>query len=238
MPAEDKEQMFNDNIKLAYYVANRYRRNYPEEYDDILQVALLGLWKAIDRYNGKWALSTIAIKIMSNNINYYLRSVKRHRDNDISIHTILINNESNPITIEDQIADTEVDDLDTQIDLIILQDCINNGIFSPNEAVCIRYLYLGYTQKEIGNIIGVSQPQVSRYIKNVQRKLQKHTHSIHIKRKEQPMIHKLYLEEDSKGKKEIEFYCPETEEENKEMVNRIDDMIERINLMAYFGGKQ
>ena len=38
-----KEELFNQNMGLAYYVAQKYKTNYQDELEDIKQVALMGL---------------------------------------------------------------------------------------------------------------------------------------------------------------------------------------------------
>ena len=58
-------------------IANKYRANYSEEFEDIKQLALIGLWKAVTRYNGKNALSTFAYVVIQNEINLYLRKIKK-----------------------------------------------------------------------------------------------------------------------------------------------------------------
>ena len=58
-------------------------------------------------------------------------------------------------------------------------------------------------------------------------------------KEDQEVIHKVWLEENNEGKQvDIEFYCPETAEENENFINRIDDMLKRIELMNYFRGIQ
>jgi len=47
------------------------------------------------------------------------------------------------------------------------------------------------------------------------------------------MIHKIWLEENNEGKQiDIEFYCPETEEENEQF----NKAIQKLELMSYFIG--
>ena len=52
------------------------------------------------------------------------------------------------------------------------------------------------------------------------------------------MIHKVWINESNDHKNEIEFFCPETSEENEDFCNGIDDMLEKIRLMSYFQGIQ
>src|SRR5689334_10078051 len=45
-------QMFTDNIRLAYYIAEKWRVSYPIGiYADVIQEAHLGLWKACRSYD-------------------------------------------------------------------------------------------------------------------------------------------------------------------------------------------
>ena len=41
------EEIFNDNVNIAYKIANRYRTNYYEEIEDIQQIALIELWRCV-----------------------------------------------------------------------------------------------------------------------------------------------------------------------------------------------
>lgn len=94
------EELFLNNIKLAYKVASRYLINYSSEYEDIKQVALLGLWKAVLTYKKTCAISTYAYRVITNEINYYLRKTKKHNRN-ISINEEIGDN----ITIGDTLQD-------------------------------------------------------------------------------------------------------------------------------------
>lgn len=247
MTKEEMNDMFNKNINIAYKIANTYRINYPNEYEDIKQIALLGLWKAIKCYNPKWALSTIAYKTIYNNINYYLRQVKKHADHDFSLQTVFIPGEkSNDVTVEDLIEDESdlIEDMLLNIDIHAAMDSLN---LSPTEEQFLELKKQGMSQREIGLEMNRSQAQISRiqtklkkrFKNNLEGVKQSYTPHKPIKPtiKEEPkMIHELHVVENNKEKTEIEFFCPETPEENEEFGNRIDDMIERIRWMNYFNG--
>ena len=108
----------------------------------------------------------------------------------------------------------------------------------------------GLSQSEIGENLNRSQVQISRIQTNLRKRFKKNLedkiysftpHQIlkPIKPKEEPkVIHKVWIDESNDHKNEIEFFCPETSEENEEFCNRIDDMLERIRLMSYFQGIQ
>lgn len=249
MTNEEMNQLFNENTKIAYKIANQYRTNYPDEYEDIKQIALLGLWKAVQNYNPKWALSTIAYKIIFNNINYYLRSVKKHREHDFSINTIICYDDKSDLTIEDLIEDDE-DHIDNLLQKMCIQQSFDKMNFSEIEEKFINLKKQGLSQKEIGEKLNRSQAQISRIQKKLRIRFKKRSngeaysftpHHIlkSIKPKEESeVIHKIWVEESNNQKQEIEFFCPETSQENEEFSNRIDNMIERIRLMNYFKGMQ
>lgn len=249
MTNEEMNDMFNKNINIAYKIANRYRINYPEEYEDIKQIALLGLWKAIQNYNPKWALTTIAYKTIFNNINYYLRSVKKHKEHDFSIYTVVCVDDHSEKTVEDLMPD-DTDHINTMLNNIDIQQAFDKLNLSEIEE---KFLYLkkqGLSQREIGEALNRSQAQISRiqtkvknrFKNNLEGKVYSYTPHKILKPiepgEETQVIHKVFIDESNDCKNEIEFFCPETSDENEEFCNRIDDMLERIRLMSYFQGTQ
>lgn len=245
MTNDEMNEMFNKNINIAYKIANMYRINYPNEYEDIKQVALMGLWKAIQHYNPKWALTTIAYKTIHNNINYYLRSVKKHREHDFSINAVLCADDKSELTIEDLIEDPTnlVDEMLEQIDI---KEAFDNLNLSPTEEVFLDYRKRGWSQNKIAKQMKLSQPQISRIQTKLKKRFKNNLEGVkqlytphrylYNNKEVDPMIHKLWIDESNDHKNEIEFYCPETPEENEAFVDRIDDMIQRIKLMSYFNG--
>lgn len=77
------EEIFNDNVNIAYKIANRYVTNYYEEIEDIRQIALMELWRCIKDWDHVHALTTYAYLCIPNKINMYLRHVKKHEKNII-----------------------------------------------------------------------------------------------------------------------------------------------------------
>ncbi len=156
-----KEELFNQNIKLAYYFANRYRVNYPHEMEDIKQVALLGLWKAANKYNGKTKFATFACAVMSNTVNYYLRHVKKH-----SNQSHLEDEIGDKITLADVIAsdNSEIDAIETKFEFEMKKSYMGAEIskLSARNQEVIKRLLRGETQCEIAKKMSLSQPQVSK----------------------------------------------------------------------------
>ena len=74
------EEIFNNNVNIAYKIANRYVTNYYEEIEDIQQIALMELWRCIESWDHVHALTTYAYLCIPNKINMYLRYVKKKHE--------------------------------------------------------------------------------------------------------------------------------------------------------------
>ena len=71
----------------------------------------------------------------------------------------------------DQIADTK-NDVDSLIEQFALKEALSNLSQREKEIIMLRY-YIGKTQMEVSNEIGISQAQVSRLEKNALENIRK-----------------------------------------------------------------
>ena len=146
------EEMFNKNIKIAYKVANKYRDNYINEIEDIKQTALLGLWKAVSTYNGKYAFSTYAFKVVQNEVNMYFRK-RRKEVQKVSLSKEIGDN----ITIEDVLENpvNYIEEIENEIEyeriIKIRRDVLYNVKDSHKKAY--ELLQQGKTQQEVSNLV-------------------------------------------------------------------------------------
>ncbi len=171
-----EEKLFNDNIRLAYKIAESYKINYPNEFEDIQQIALLHLWNCCKTFDpNKAQLSTYSYTYMRNGINYYLRHVKKHYSNDVSMNTPVLNckKDANSLTLGDIIADDfdVFDEIDNKINLNIIKNFMYSIYLTEDEKTVLSLRLKGHTQQKIGLITNKKQPTVSRILKRVERKI-------------------------------------------------------------------
>ncbi len=164
-----KEELFEKNTLMAYKIANRYRTNYIKEYEDIKQEALLGLWKACQTFDERGSFSTYAYPCISNTINMYIRSIKKHQDNDISLFTPT----TDTLYLEDLLGgeDENIEQLEDAMVLESLREDINNCILDNRERKVYNLFLDGLKQQEIADIIDASQPVVSRIERRVTKRI-------------------------------------------------------------------
>lgn len=165
----DKKELFSKNIKLAYYIADRYLINYPDEKEDIRQIALMSLWKAVLKFDGRVAFSSYACAAMINNINCYLRDYrKKDKYNIISINEEIKDYENK--TIEDILIDKH-DYIEESITKTDLYNSINNIDLNDGDKYILSLYMEGFTQIEISKKFGLSQGTISRILKNIFNKI-------------------------------------------------------------------
>ena len=159
------EEIFNDNVNIAYKIANRYVTNYYEEIEDIRQIALMELWRCVESWDHVHALTTYAYLCIPNKINMYLRHVRKH-EKDISIDTVVHSDgDGNNQTILDLIEDPD-DCIFRLLDDINAEGVLNNIYLTEKEKRVIYLRMEGFNQAQIGVIINLSQAQISRIEKS------------------------------------------------------------------------
>lgn len=159
--AEKITKLFNDNINMAYKLASKYYKTNYWDYNEALQIAQMGLWKACLIWNpDKYRLSTLAYNIMNRDFMDYDTQQKKQPD-------ILFHLEENCVTddltlgdvLEDEDArtdrfyeeDEDLKELNQDI-LYILEDISED--LKINKSI-IKIVYLVYIESNKDNIINL-----------------------------------------------------------------------------------
>lgn len=163
------EEFFTENIGLAYKNAQHYK-DCGIEYEDLKQICLYALWKAVLTYHKEkgFAFSSYAYRVIQNEVNYYLRRNHKYFT-DKHFSSIVYDN----ITLEDVLADTnnEMEKIEKSIDNENYIAKIRNSNMKEKEKQVLELSLKGYKQLQIAEVLKCSQPQVSRIIKKLRRKL-------------------------------------------------------------------
>lgn len=153
--AERITNLFNDNINLANRVAQKYYKTKYWEFDEAIQIARMGLWKACLIWDpGKYRLSTLAYNIINRDFIDYDRQQKRQPDilfnledncvtDDLSLSDVLI--DETPGVEENLIEDNSVKELSNDI-IYILDDIAEDFKISSGVVKLIYVVYIESTQ--------------------------------------------------------------------------------------------
>ena len=157
-----EEELVNEHQNLAHFTARKYYSSQHEP-EDVLQVAFIGLLKAVRGFDASTDMqfSTYAVKTMRRDIGHLIRDQyadKRKGDMDsISIHLNLNNDGERAITILDGIAD-QSDGPEQFADLVGTKQLIMQALSSVNESPRKYFLaHLdGMTFKDIAEAYGTT----------------------------------------------------------------------------------
>lgn len=106
---DEQRKLVEDNVKLAYEFVHKKGFTYGYEFEDAVQIALLGLiYAAMTFKENKSKFSTYAFLAMQSQFNIEYRKTKRQRESgiiNISLSEPIIENED--LSIEDTIVDSQ-----------------------------------------------------------------------------------------------------------------------------------
>lgn len=182
---EEKDILAAKNIPLIHSIVKRFA-NTGIEYSELLSAGYVGYAKALQTFaKGKNVkFSTYAYRCIKNEILYFLRREKRHKDNDISLYKPMSTDKNgnvmtvdSTISTEDMGARSVEDEIAISETIKIMLEVIDNYL-TPTEALIIKARYgVGNakpkTQKEIADEIGMSQANVSKLEKGISDKIKK-----------------------------------------------------------------
>ena len=175
---EARNVLIEHNLRLVVFLAKKYE-NTTYDIEDLVSIGSIGLIKGINTYkiDKNIKLATYASRCISNEILMFLRKNKRKRA-EVSLEDALnYDAEGNELHLED-ILGTEIDlvpnEYEKQADKEVLSKEIEGLPDRDKEIMTLRYGLNNtkeYTQKEVAEMLGISQSYISRIEKKVVRKL-------------------------------------------------------------------
>ena len=169
-----RDKLIEHNLRLVVFLAKKYE-NTKVDLEDLVSIGTIGLIKGIKTYSmdKNIKLATYASRCISNEILMHIRKNKKSK-NDVSLDdTLNYDAEGNELKLSDVVG-TEEDIVDRQfqdkMNREFLANEINNLSKRDKEIMMLRYGLNNtkeYTQKEVANMLGISQSYISRIEKKV-----------------------------------------------------------------------
>ena len=175
-----KNDIIEHNLRLVVYIAKKFEGSV-SDISDLVSVGAIGLMKAVNSFDPtkNIKLATFASRCIENEILMYLRKIVR-RQCEVSLdEPINVDVEGNELLLSD-IVGTEPDqiskDLERKAEIEELYKSFSTLSKREFEIIKMRYGLLDseeMTQKEIADMMGISQSYISRIEKKVLGKLRK-----------------------------------------------------------------
>lgn len=175
---EAKQILVERNLRLVVYIAKKFE-NTGVDLEDLISIGTIGLMKAINTFNtGKnIKLATYASRCIDNEILMFLRKNKKRRSEVSFEDSLSYDSEGNELHLED-ILGTEnnivTKPLEDEIDKQLLYEEIDKLPVRDKKIMTLRYGLYGQTeltQKDVADVMGISQSYISRIEKKVIKKL-------------------------------------------------------------------
>lgn len=171
---EAKNKLIEHNLRLVVFLAKKYDGS-GYDMEDLVSIGSIGLIKGINTYkiDKNIKLATYASRCIANEILMFLRKNKR-RKKEISLEDNLnFDSEGNELHLEDVLG-TEGDLVSEEYERSLERKLIGEEINKLNERekqiMVMRYGLNNtesYTQKEVADMLGISQSYISRIEKKV-----------------------------------------------------------------------
>lgn len=176
MKARDK--LIEHNLRLVVFLAKKYE-NTGVDLEDLVSIGSIGLIKGVNTYklDKNIKLATYASRCIDNEILMYLRKTKRKRTEISFEDSLSFDGEGNELHLEDVLG-TEPDivtkGLDDELNKELLICELKKLKDRDKEIMELRYGLNGnkeLTQKEVADLLGISQSYISRIEKKIIKKL-------------------------------------------------------------------
>ena len=169
-----KDLLVEHNLRLVVYIARRFI-NTGVEMDDLISVGTIGLIKAVGSYSAdkNVKLATFASRCIENEILMHLRKTAR-RKNEVSFDEPLnTDKEGNELVLSDVMGtdgDAVYKKIETGVENELLTEALGKLGAREKEIMEMRYGLNGEeekTQKEVADMLGISQSYISRLEKKI-----------------------------------------------------------------------
>ena len=175
-----RDRLITHNLRLVVYIARKFE-NSGVGIEDLISIGTIGLIKAVRTFcpEKNIKLATYSSRCIENEILMYLRKNSQIR-NELSIDEPLnVDWDGNELLLSD-ILGSEPDvvnrGIEREAERDLLLECVSH--LSPREQAIMRLRFgiageQEHTQKEVADLLGISQSYISRLEKKIIKRLRK-----------------------------------------------------------------
>ena len=175
-----KNEIIEHNLRLVVYIAKKFEGSV-SDISDLVSVGAMGLMKAVNSFDPtkNIKLATFASRCIENEILMYLRKIVKRKCEVSLDEPINVDSEGNELLLSDVVGtdpDQIYKDLERKAEIEELYRSFSTLSEREFEIIKMHYGLMDTeekTQKEIADMLGISQSYISRIEKKVLAKLRK-----------------------------------------------------------------
>lgn len=168
------------NLRLVVYIARKFE-NTGIHIEDLVSIGTIGLIKAVNTFDPskKIKLATYASRCIENEILMYLRRNNKLRSEVSFDEPLNVDWDGNELLLSDVLgteSDTIYRNLEDEVDRELLYDALDKLSERERKIMQLRFgLGTGQemTQKDVADLLGISQSYISRLEKRILKRLQR-----------------------------------------------------------------
>ncbi len=172
--------LIEHNLRLVVYLAKRFE-NTGVNLEDLISIGTIGLIKAVNTFNSekRIKLATYASRCIENEILMYLRKIGSQKTEVSFDEPLNTDWDGNELLLSD-ILGTDEDEvcraLEDDAEKRVLMEAVAALDSREREIILLRFGLSGgreYTQKEVAELLGISQSYISRLEKRILARLRR-----------------------------------------------------------------
>ncbi len=175
-----RETLITHNLRLVVYIARKFE-NSGVGLEDLISIGTIGLIKAVNTFcpERNIKLATYSSRCIENEILMHLRKIAPQKSECSFDEPLNVDWDGNELLLSDVLG-SEPDEIhrgvEQEAEKVLLRQCV--GRLSEREQTIMRMRYgfdgIGeHTQKEVADILGISQSYISRLEKKIIRRLRR-----------------------------------------------------------------
>ncbi len=175
-----RDKLVEHNLRLVVYIARRFE-NTNIDLDDLVSVGTIGLIKAVKSFNmdKNIKLATYASRCIENEILMFLRRTSKIKSEVSFDEPLNVDFEGNELVLSDVMgtdSDIVYKKIENGVESELLKEALEKLTNREKEIMSLRYGLGGgeeKTQKEVADMLGISQSYISRLEKKIIGRLKK-----------------------------------------------------------------
>lgn len=169
-----KSRLIEHNLRLVVYIARRFE-NTGVNIEDLISIGTIGLIKAVGTYkvDKNIKLATYASRCIENEILMYLRKINGQKSEVSFDEPLNTDWDGNELLLSDILgtdSDLVMQPIESEVDRKLLWDAVDKLSERERTIITLRFGLDGrpeQTQKEVADLLGISQSYISRLEKRI-----------------------------------------------------------------------
>lgn len=175
-----RNKLIEHNLRLVVYISKKFE-NTNIDMEDLISVGAIGLIKAVNSFKleKNIKLATYASRCIENEILMHLRKANRTKAEISLDEPLTVDGDGNELVLGDILSsesDSVTSGIEKSTEKKLLWECIRKLNSKEQEIMILRFGLKNdeeKTQKEVADLLGISQSYISRIEKKIVDKLKK-----------------------------------------------------------------